>query len=112
MKVNHQLTFLEPLLRAVRRGETSTGCNRRRCPTGDAGCNLRHGDGNIKAQGMAINDTPTLSSTSSSDSRFGWTSIKFFMTPIDPDRRAAAVGLHGINISDVASGVAQLAFHG
>ena len=52
-------------------------------PHGDAGVTFGAGDGNIKAQGLAINDTHTISSNWLNEFRFGWSSIKFFMTPID-----------------------------
>jgi len=52
-------------------------------PHGDAGFTFGAGDGNIKAQGLAFNDTHTFSSNWLNEFRFGWSSIKFFMTPID-----------------------------
>jgi hypothetical protein len=52
-------------------------------PHGDAGFTFGAGDGNIKAQGLAFNDTHTLSSNLLNEFRAGWSSIKFFMTPID-----------------------------
>ena len=43
--------------------------------------------------------------------RFGWSSIKFFMTPIDYGTNPAnAVGLPGINLNTVTSAMTQLAF--
>ncbi len=43
--------------------------------------------------------------------RFGWSSIKFFMTPIDYlTNPANAVGLPGINLNDATSAMTQLTF--
>ena len=55
-------------------------------PHGDAGFTFGAGDGNIKAQGFAFNDTHTFSSSWLNEFRVGWSSIKFFMTPIDYGR--------------------------
>ena len=52
-------------------------------PHGDAGFTFGAGDGNIKAQGLAFNDTHTFNANWLNEFRFGWSSIKFFMTPID-----------------------------
>ncbi len=52
-------------------------------PHGDAGATFGAGDGNIKAQSLAFNDTQTLSANWLNEFRFGWSSIKFLMTPID-----------------------------
>ncbi len=80
-------------------------------PHGDAGATFGAGDGNIKAQSVAFNDTQTLGSNWLNEARFGWSSIKFFMTSIDYGTNpAAAVGLPGINVSSVASAMTQLAF--
>jgi hypothetical protein len=80
-------------------------------PHGDAGATFGAGDGNIKAQSVAFNDTQTLSNSWLNEFRFGWSSIKFLMTPIDYGTNPAnAVGLPGINISSVATGMTQLAF--
>src|SRR5262249_28335704 len=51
-------------------------------PHGDAGVTFGAGDGNIKAQGLALNDTHTFKSDWLNEFRFGWSSIKFLMTPI------------------------------
>ena len=73
-------------------------------PHGDAGFTFGAGDGNIKAQSLAFNDTHTFSSNWLNEFRFGWTSIKFFMTPIDYGTNPAqAVGIPGINLSDATS---------
>jgi hypothetical protein len=80
-------------------------------PHGDAGATFGAGDGNIKAQGLAVNDTHIISSRLLNEARFGWTSIKFFMTPIDYGTNpAAAVGLPGINLNQATSGMTQLLF--
>ncbi|MEN3339796.1 MAG: hypothetical protein V7647_3472 [Acidobacteriota bacterium] len=80
-------------------------------PHGDAGATFGAGDGNIKAQSVAFNDTQTLGTNWLNEARFGWSSIKFFMTSIDYGTNpAAAVGLPGINVSSVASAMTQLAF--
>ena len=74
-------------------------------PHGDAGFTFGAGDGNIKAQGLAFNDTHVISNHLLNEGRFGWTSIKFFMTPIDYGTNPAnAVGLPGINLNDVDVG--------
>jgi Carboxypeptidase regulatory-like domain len=80
-------------------------------PHGDAGVTFGAGDGNIKAQSAAFNDTHSFSNSLLNEFRFGWNSIKFFMTPIDYlQNPAAAVGLPGINLNDSTSGMTQLTF--
>jgi hypothetical protein len=80
-------------------------------PHGDAGATFGAGDGNVKAQGLAFNDTHIIRSNLLNEARFGWTSIKFFMTPIDYlTNPAAAVGLANINLNDATSGMTQLTF--
>ena len=49
-------------------------------PHGDAGFTFGAGEGDIKAQGFAFNDTHTFSSNVLNEFRVGWSSIKFFMT--------------------------------
>ncbi|OLD19899.1 MAG: hypothetical protein AUJ01_05205 [Acidobacteria bacterium 13_1_40CM_3_65_5] len=81
-------------------------------PHGDAGVTFGAGDGNIKAQGLALNDTHTISSNLLNELRFGWTSIKFFMTPIDYKANLAqAVGIPGVNLNEVTSGFSQITFN-
>jgi hypothetical protein len=76
---------------------------------GDAGATFGAGEGNIKGQGLAFNDTHSFSSNLLNEFRFGWNSIKFFMTPIDYLKNpAAAVGIPGINLNDATSGMTQL----
>jgi hypothetical protein len=81
-------------------------------PHGDAGFTFGAGDGNIKAQGFAFNDTHTFSSSLLNEFRFGWSSIKFLMTPIDyGGNLAQAVGIPGINLNDVTSAFPQIMFN-
>jgi len=80
-------------------------------PHGDAGATFGAGDGNIKGQGLAFNDTHTITMNWLNEFRFGWSSIKFNRTPIDYlTNPANAVGLPGINLNDVTSAMTQLAF--
>jgi hypothetical protein len=81
-------------------------------PHGDAGTTFGAGEGNIKAQGLAFNDSHTFNPSLLNELRFGWTSIKFFMTPIDYGTNpASAVGIPNINLGDpTTSGMTQLAF--
>src|SRR5207247_9476890 len=80
-------------------------------PHGDAGVTVGAGDGNIKAQGFAFNDTHTFNAGWLNEFRFGWSAVKFFMTPIDYlQNPAAAVGIPGINLNDVTSGMTQIMF--
>jgi hypothetical protein len=80
-------------------------------PHGDAGATFGAGDGNIKGQSLAFNDTQTFSNRWLNEFRFGWSSIKFFMTPIDYGTNPAnAVGLPGINLNRSTSGMTQLTF--
>jgi Carboxypeptidase regulatory-like domain len=80
-------------------------------PHGDAGFTFGAGEGNIKAQGLAFNDTHTFSSNWLNEFRFGWSSIKFFMTPIDYlQNPAQKVGIPGINLGDTTSAMSQIIF--
>jgi hypothetical protein len=80
-------------------------------PHGDAGATFGAGDGNIKGQSLAFNDTHTLGSRWLNEFRFGWSSIKFLMTPIDYGTNPAdAVGLPGINLNEVTSAMTQMTF--
>ena len=80
-------------------------------PHGDAGATFGAGDGNIKAQGFAFNDTHTFGSNWLNEFRFGWTSIKFFMTSIDyGENLAAQMGIPGINTAPATSAMTQLTF--
>jgi hypothetical protein len=80
-------------------------------PHGDAGFTFGAGEGNIKAQSLAFNDTHTLRPNLLNEFRFGWSSIKFFQVPIDYGTNpATAVGLPGINLNQATSGMALLTF--
>ena len=80
-------------------------------PHGDAGFTFGAGEGNIKAQSLAFNDTHTLRSSLLNEFRFGWSSIKFFQVPIDYGTNpAAAVGLPGVNLNQATSGMSQMTF--
>ncbi len=80
-------------------------------PHGDAGATFGAGDGNIKAQSLTFNDTHTFSPNLLNEFRFGWNSIKFFMTSIDYGQNLAdAVGIPGINLSPSTSAMTQLNF--
>ncbi len=80
-------------------------------PHGDAGFTFGAGDGNIKAQGLAMNDTHTFNSKWLNEFRFGWSSIKFFMTSIDYGQNLAQkVGIPGINLNEVTSAMSQIVF--
>ena len=46
-------------------------------PHGDAGATFGAGDGDIKAQSLAFNDTHTIGVSWLNEFRFGWSSIKF-----------------------------------
>ena len=65
-------------------------------PHGDAGVTFGAGDGDIKAQSFAFNDTHTFSPRWLNEFRVGYSYIKFFMTPIDyGENLAEAVGIPG-----------------
>ena len=79
---------------------------------GDAGFTFGAGDGNIKAQGLAFNDTHTFGSNWLNEFRFGWSSIKFFMTPIDYGQNwAQKVGIPGVNLGETTSAMSQIMFN-
>lgn len=78
---------------------------------GDAGVTFGAGDGNIKAQGLAFNDTHIFSAKWLNEFRFGWSSIKFFMTSIDYGANLAnQVGIPGVNLNEVTSAMSQIVF--
>jgi hypothetical protein len=80
-------------------------------PHGDAGFTFGAGEGNIKAQGLAINDTHTFGSSWLNEFRIGWSSIKFFMTPVDYGTNIAQkVGIPGVNLGDTTSAMSQIMF--
>jgi Carboxypeptidase regulatory-like domain len=81
-------------------------------PHGDAGVTFGAGDGNIKAQGLAFNDTHTMSSSWLNEFRFGWSQVKFFMTSIDYGQNLAEkVGIPGVNLNEVTSAMSQIIFN-
>jgi len=81
-------------------------------PHGDAGFTFGAGEGYIKAQGFAFNDTQTFSSNLLNEFRVGWSSIKFFMTSIDYGTNPAqAVGIPGINLGETTSAMSQIMFN-
>ena len=81
-------------------------------PHGDAGVTFGAGEGDIKAQGFAFNDTQTFNSNLLNEFRVGWSSIKFFMTPIDYGTNIAqSVGIPGINLGDTTSAMSQIMFN-
>jgi hypothetical protein len=81
-------------------------------PHGDAGFTFGAGEGDIKAQGFAFNDTHTFSSNLLNEVRVGWSSIKFFMTSIDYGTNPAqAVGIPGINLGPTTSAMSQIMFN-
>jgi hypothetical protein len=80
-------------------------------PHGDAGFTFGAGDGNIKAQGLAFNDTHTFSSSWLNEFRAGWSSIKFLMTPVDYGSNIAQkVGIPGANLGETTSAMSQIIF--
>jgi hypothetical protein len=80
-------------------------------PHGDAGFTFGAGVGNIKAQGMAFNDTHTFSASLINEFRLGWGYVDFFMTPIDYQANPASkVGIPGINLNDATSAMTQIVF--
>ena len=110
LKVDHNLTsnnrfFARYSFQKTHRLQPAT------LPHGDAGTTFGAGDGNVKAQGFAFNDTHTLRSNLLNEFRFGWTSIKFLMTPIDYGKNPAeSVGIPGINLNQATSAMTQMQF--
>ena len=80
-------------------------------PHGDAGFTFGAGDGNIKAQSFAFNDTHTFSPSWLNEVRVGYSYIKFFMTSIDYGGNLAdQVGIPGVNLNEVTSAFSQIQF--
>ena len=84
-------------------------------PAGDAGRTATPGRPSARAtatsRGRAWRSTIRTRSSSRwlNEFRFGWSSIKFLMTPIDYGTNpATAVGLPGINVNDATSAMTQL----
>jgi hypothetical protein len=109
-KVDHNLSasnrfFVRYSLQKTKRDQPAT------LPHGDAGATFGAGLGDIKGQSVAVNDVHTMSNNWLNEFRFGWSSIKFFMTSIDYGTNPAkAVGLPGINLNEVTSAMTQLTF--
>jgi hypothetical protein len=80
-------------------------------PHGDAGTTFGAGDGNIKAQSFAFNDTHTFNPRWLNEVRVGYSYIEFLMTPIDYGKNLAqAAGIPGINLNPVTSAMTQIQF--
>jgi hypothetical protein len=60
-----------------------------------------------------MNDTHTFNSNWLNEVRFGWSSIKFLMTPVDYGTNIAqSVGLKNVNLGDTTSAMSQIMFNG
>jgi hypothetical protein len=82
-------------------------------PHGDAGATFGAGDGLIRAQSLALNDTHTFSPNWLNEFRVGFSRVSFKVTSIDfGTNLASTVGIPGINISDRATAMSQIAFGG
>jgi hypothetical protein len=109
VKIDHSLTgsnrfFTRYSFQKTHRVQPAT------LPHGDAGATFGAGVGDIKAMGLAFNDTHTFGAWLN-EFRFGWSSIKFLMTPIDYGTNPAqAVGLPGINLNQATSAFPQFTF--
>ncbi len=84
---------------------------------GDAGSNVAGvgsaGIGNIKAWSLAVNDTHSFSDRLINEFRFGWNSIEINAEPVDyRSNTAQAVGVPGLNISEVSSSMMMIGFNG
>ncbi len=78
---------------------------------GDAGFTFGSGDGEIKAQSFAFNDTHTFSPNWLNEVRVGYSLIKFNMTSIGyGENLAEQMGIPGVNINPVSSAFTQLQF--
>ena len=80
-------------------------------PHGDAGATFGAGDGLIRGQSLALNDTHTFSPRWLNEARIGFSRIAFKVTSIDAGtNQAQAVGIPGINITDTATAMSQITF--
>jgi hypothetical protein len=80
-------------------------------PHGDAGFTFGSGDGNIKAQSVALNDTHTFSANWLNEFRVGYSYIEFLNLPVDYGLNLAnEVGIPGINLNEVTSAMTQIQF--
>jgi Carboxypeptidase regulatory-like domain/TonB dependent receptor len=80
-------------------------------PHGDAGATFGAGNGLIRGQSLALNDTHTFSPRWLNEARVGFSRIAFKVTSIDAGtNQAQAVGIPGINITDTATAMSQITF--
>jgi hypothetical protein len=80
-------------------------------PHGDAGTTFGAGDGNIKGQSFAFNDTHTFNARWLNEVRVGYSYIEFLMTPIDYGQNLAQkAGIPGVNLNTVTSAMTQIQF--
>lgn len=80
-------------------------------PHGDAGATTGNGNGLIRTQSLALNDTHIFSASWLNEFRFGLNRWGLVFTPIDFGTKLAdKVGLPGVNISDTTSAMAQIVF--
>ena len=80
-------------------------------PHGDAGQTFGHGTGDVKAQGISLNDTHTFSPQWLNEFRFGWSYIAITGLPTDyGGNLAQAAGIPGINLNQATSALSQMTF--
>jgi hypothetical protein len=80
-------------------------------PHGDAGATFGAGNGLIRGQSLALNDTHTFSPRWLNEVRAGFSRIAFKVTSIDAGtNQADAVGIPGVNITDTATAMSQITF--
>lgn len=80
-------------------------------PHGDAGATTGNGDGLIRAQGLALNDTHSFNPRWLNEFRFGFNRFGLVFTPIDfGSNLAEKAGVPGVNISDTTSAMTQITF--
>jgi hypothetical protein len=110
VKVNHRLSsdnnfFIRYSFQKTHRLLPAT------LPHGDAGTTFGAGDGNIKAQSIAFNDTHSFGANWLNELRIGYSRIEFLMTPIDYQQNLAqSVGIPGVNLNQVTSAMSQIQF--
>jgi hypothetical protein len=80
-------------------------------PHGDANFTFGAGDGLIKAQSFAFNDTHVFNSRWLNEFRVGWNAITFDVSPIDFGQNLAdQMGIPGVNIGATSSAMTQIQF--
>jgi carboxypeptidase family protein len=80
-------------------------------PHGDAGVTFGAGNGLIRGQSLALNDTHTFSPRWLNEVRAGFSRIAFKVNSIDAGtNQAEAVGIPGVNITDTATALSQITF--